>query len=179
MVSRADNNQRQLQPTWKQLIRMHRLAYGQGDSLDEMVDFQQSSFGSINGETCVIELLPLPSPSLKVWHYSAWSKIPWLASREEYTAHLLQRRITDIQKAIKKYQPAVVVCYGSTWLPRWRLLSRSNFGQAINGQLMSSVQDGVTYYVVRHPVRESDAHFRQIGMYLRARHQTALCPNQS
>jgi hypothetical protein len=50
-----------LQPTWEQLIRMLLRGRGVEDTKAALLDYQQK-LGASTGETCVIELLPLPSP---------------------------------------------------------------------------------------------------------------------
>ena len=50
------------QPTWTQLIRMLLIAQGKDDSPDHVLDYQRHHLGTADGETCLLELLPLPWP---------------------------------------------------------------------------------------------------------------------
>ena len=163
-----------LQRTWKQLIRMHLLAHGESDSWQEMVRFQQNEFGKIGGDVCSIELLSLPSPGLDTWHYANWSKLSWLKTRDCYTDFLLRDRVSTIQKAIKLYRPPVVVFYGSSWWRRWAMIAQENWRQAIQGRMMGCERDGVAYYVTRHPARQSNAYFSEIGNYLKQKHGSQI-----
>jgi hypothetical protein len=161
-----------LQRTWKQLIRMFLLAHGKDDSWPELLRFQQHEFGRRSGAVCSIELFPLPSPGLDTWHYPKWSKLPWLKTRDLYTDFLLLDRIRDIQKAIRHYRPKVVIFYGSSrpWQRYWGMLAQIEWKQAIQGRLLGGERDRVAYYVTRHPARQSDEYFSEIGKFLRRKH---------
>lgn len=171
---RWHDNPRQVQRTWKQLIRMFLLTKGRTDSHQEWLAFQQNEFGKKGGEVCTIELLPLPSPGLDTWKYGEWSKLPWLSSRADYESYLLKNRIFSIQTKIKEFTPRIVVFYGSSWLRHWAKIANVTFGQAIEGKLMIGERDGVTYYVTRHPARQSDSYYTEIGEFLRRKHKNVV-----
>jgi hypothetical protein len=160
----------QLQRTWKQLIRMFLLAHGEADTWTELLHFQRHAFGRSGGSVCTIELLPLPSPGLDTWHYGSWSKLTWLKKRECYTEFVLRDRVCNIRKAINHYQPPVIIFYGSSWLRYWSMIAQVEWKQAILGKLLGGEREGVAYYVTRHPARQSDAYFSEIGKFLRRAH---------
>src|SRR5947208_891956 len=57
-----------IQATWKQLIRMLLLARGGEDGEGAILEYQRALWGTHAGETCLAELLPLPSPSVSDWN---------------------------------------------------------------------------------------------------------------
>ena len=76
--------QQQGQSTWKQLIRMLLLARGQRDDDKAIVDYQSMQLGSSTGDTCLAELLPLPSPDTATWNYGQSSDLDRVSSRQSY-----------------------------------------------------------------------------------------------
>jgi hypothetical protein len=64
-----------LQSTWAQLIRMLLAARGLPGTKAAILNYQGQQLGSRGGETCLAELLPLPSPKIKEWYYPKWSKL--------------------------------------------------------------------------------------------------------
>ena len=76
--------QQQGQSTWKQLIRMLLLARGQRDDDKAIVDYQSTQLGSSTGDTCLAELLPLPSPDTATWNYGQSSDLDRVSSRQSY-----------------------------------------------------------------------------------------------
>lgn len=55
-----------LQPTWAQLIGMLFVARGAPTTNEAILDYQRQHLGSRNGEICLVELLPLPSPGQRL-----------------------------------------------------------------------------------------------------------------
>src|SRR5205085_4542243 len=106
-----------LQRTWRPLMRVlpetavtHNVA--------SLKDYQRLSLGRSNGETALIELLPLPAPGKSApWLYGGLG-IPWLRSRDVYEGDIEPRRITSIVAAIDTHHPEAVITYGRSDL--WR-----------------------------------------------------------
>src|SRR5207249_5263464 len=61
--------QAKMQPTWSKFIRVIFSAKGEEATAEGVRDYQADSLGRFNGESCWVELLPLPSPSLGRWQY--------------------------------------------------------------------------------------------------------------
>ena len=93
------------QATWKQLIRLLLVARGEPDSHEAITNYQREKLGSISGETCIAELLPLPCPSTSVWPYCEWSEFPWLAGRQDYFAEVRNHRTRYLRERLKEHHP--------------------------------------------------------------------------
>jgi hypothetical protein len=167
-----------VQATWGQLIGMLLLARGQDDSEDAILDYQCSTFGSTTGETCLAELLPLPSPNTGDWKYAEWSTLPWLKSRAAYFSAIAPLREKELKRRIEMHSPQVVIFYGLelpggiSLLPKWSSIAGGWFHQGLSDKkLLLWRESGKTaYFVTRHPVAESDECFREIGRHLRDTH---------
>ncbi len=159
-----------LQETWKQLIRLLLVARGRIDSDQAILDYQRSNWGRADGRECLVELLPLPSPSSTAWNYHRWSDLPWLETRLDYQNYMVLNRAHFLQQKIDLHKPPVVVFYASTWHRLWGLIARGVWQQAIPGKLMGLHQTTTSFYVTRHPRAESVEYFREIGRYLRRKH---------
>ena len=58
-----------LQRTWMQQARIVLALKGLPSSTADVKVYQRDVIGRKGGETCLLELLPLPSPSSSAWHY--------------------------------------------------------------------------------------------------------------
>lgn len=131
-------------------------------------------WGAGRGDTCLAELLPLPSPSTRTWAYSAWSNVEWCRSRQDYFNYVALARASFLQRKISDHRPKVVIFYGSTLYKVWGMIARCAWHQAIPGKLMGAERDGTTYFVARHPTSESDKYFREIGVFLMKNYRAAM-----
>src|SRR4051812_9353740 len=166
-----------IEPTWKQLIRMLLLARGERDSQKAILEYQRTRFGAAEGDICLAELLPLPSPTAADWAYQNWSNLDWLEGRAVYLKELKSRRMNYLKDRVAEHRPKVVIFYGTTLadgvslLPVWiQIAGRGRFGQAIEGQriLLSQQTEHTLFLVTRHPLIETDTYFQQIGKFLHA-----------
>ena len=167
-----------IQATWKQLIRLMLLARGKRDDDRDILDYQRSQLGTTTGDTCMVELLPLPSPDTASWNYGAWSDIPHLNTRQSYHAEMFFPRAAALEKRCISYRPSVVIFYGlkladgTSLLPIWSRIAGGWFDQAIKQKkiLLTRRSEHTTFFVTRHPVSESREYFEEIGSFLREEH---------
>ena len=164
-----------LQPTWAQLLRMLLAARGMPTTNEALLDYQRRHLGSRGGETCLAELLPLPSPSTKDWHYPKWSKLRWLENRQQYYGHLLVARAAGLARRIKTHKPEVVIFYGTTFLNTWSCISGATWAQAIPLKLLRYANGHTNFFVTKHPLDPAlgtgrDSYFQEIGNYLYRNH---------
>ena len=106
------------QATWRRLIRyIYTYEKGIKPDLEQVRDFQKNQLGRKkqpgieNSEikTCILELLPLPSPRADNWFYKKpLSDLPELQSREKYKSEILQFRIKEIKNLIGVCKPSRV-----------------------------------------------------------------------
>jgi hypothetical protein len=109
-----------LQPTWEQLIRILLTVKGEPDTRKTIFEYQELKLGRADGETCVVELLPLPSPNSGTWIYPAYSLLPELRTRKRYMKHFARPRAEHLKARIQEHTPAFVVFYGiNPWHKAW------------------------------------------------------------
>ncbi len=163
-----------VQPTWRQLIRMLLLAQGKKATEWRILDYQRAQLGCENGATCLLELFPLPSPSVQIWNYNQWSALPWLQTRKLYAAEIRAGRENELRRKIGEHEPRVVIFYGSdgSLLPSWSSIAGGHFQQAIENEeiLLWRKNDNTAFFVTRHPAAENDGYFHTIGRFLLANH---------
>jgi len=168
-------NGARLQETWTQLVRMLLLSRGIADTDEAILDYQRNHLGRNDGETCVAELLPLPSPSIKEWRYSNWSELHWLSSRDCYYAHLLVARAADLARRVKVMSPSAVIFYGSSFFQTWRFVAGATRVEAIPKKLVGFTAGPTAFFVTKHPSalppgNTRNDYFREIGEYLQRAH---------
>lgn len=159
-----------LQSTWRQLIRVQLGRLGESCDAESVRCYQRDNFARSGGEECLLELLPLPSPSIAHWHYSEWSRLAWLQSRDAYRAQLIPARIEKLQALMEHHRPLSVVFYGLGYLDEWSRICRADFDSG--GEGWRETRTGETTCVaIPHPAargwRNDD--FTRLGRWLARR----------
>lgn len=142
------------QRTWRPLIFI--LLYqtlGRAPTLEEIRDYQINHFGRKNSDHAILELMPLPSRSLKAsdWIYSD-VQLTGLKNRKEYLAMYKPERVKLLQALIEKHQPKLVLFYSRSYLPDWQSIVPKTLKEVIPEKLHVAKVGGTTYAVTAHPV---------------------------
>lgn len=164
-----------IQPTWNKLIRIVLSAKGTGNiDIEDVRQYQINELARKYKETCLLELLPLPSPSLKHWVYGEYSKLTFLSNRDIYENYCLEKRINHISQRIKEHQPKTVVFYGIGFESYWRRITEKitdiEFSPTSEGFLIC--QNSQTVFVIaKHPVARgvTSEYFHNIGRLIAAK----------
>lgn len=168
------------QPTWNKLIRIMLALEEQPLTLDSVKAFQKDRLARQGSDNCLLELFPLPSPSVGHWLYSEISALDYLATREAYKAHLQELRIDLLQKKIIKHQPKLVLFYGNNpeYRQYWQKIARCELQDIeVEGRSAYKGINGETLFIiVSHPVATgiSNAYFHQIGNLARGHLEQAI-----
>jgi hypothetical protein len=154
-----------LQPTWKHLIRIFLTAKGKNYDNEVMREYQKNYWGTETGETCLLELLPLPSPNTSSWIYKDISSIPYLKSRKIYQETVTSSRIKHLQQRIKNYQPKAVIFYGSVYENYWKKIIGINHWEISSNQFNYALKDSTVFVSSKHPVAfgATNEYFNNIG----------------
>jgi hypothetical protein len=159
-----------LQTTWKQLIRMTLIAQGQSPSNEQIRTYQRDRLGRTDGETCLLELLPLPSPSTSHWYYKGYSKLPYLQTRELYKEHLAPIRAAHLKKRIAEHNPRAVIFYGGSYSHYWQQIAPSPFQRITlsDGDILQATAPSTTFLIINHPAARgiTTRYFEDIGTLL-------------
>ena len=164
-------NDAQSQSTWSQLIRLLLVAQGKPDSPAAILNYQRTRLGAANGETCLLELFPLPSPNVRAWNYGKWSQLTWLQTRETYEGHIAADRVKMLRQKIDLYKPRLVIFYGSSQLKHWqKIMGSGTYARPIADKLIANERDGAAFFVIKQPAAfwhriKRDDYFREIGRY--------------
>ena len=159
-----------LQRTWAKLIHIVLSAEGQPVDREAVREYQRTRLGRQAGLECLLELLPLPSPSTGQWIYSRYSSLPHLADRDTYREYWAERRANHIQERIIQHKPRAVIFYSvNPYYQHW--------WQRIAGLLFTPAQDGLQvaegsstlFIITRHPRGQHNADFDAIGHLIAAK----------
>jgi len=110
---------RELQPTWSKLISLLLSATGWPNEDGDQRRYQVDKLGRSDGATCLLEFMPLPSPTARHWLYSTWSAHPSLRSRETCLQALKRPRAAGLTQLLGLHCPRVVVMYGQKYENLW------------------------------------------------------------
>ena len=159
-----------LQSTWNRLIRVMLATKGEVPERELVRSYQLEKLGRSNGEVCLLELLPLPSPSLNHWMYSEHTDIPLLSSREEYTQKVGVIRAKKITELILEYQPKIVMFYGIGYLDWWQKVADTKLTSKTlhNKAAYFGKLENTAITITQHPVAQGVSldYFHEIGKKL-------------
>jgi hypothetical protein len=160
-VTKHLNADARIQPTWAKLIHLLLGARGLPFDTEQVRSFQARHLGRNNGDTCILELLPLPSPNVRTWLYAPWN-VPYLRDRDSYRLHLIPQSVERIRARVSTCRPKAVVFLGMSYLKHWQKIA----GTPLEVQGDVAVAGGDTLYIaVRHPAARgvTNAYFRGVG----------------
>lgn len=164
-------NDAKLQSTWSRLIRILLSCQGQEISNEKVKLYQANNLGRKLGDSCLIELLPLPSPSANQWRYAQFSELLSLSSRKNYEKHCFPYRIKHIQERIAHYKPQNVVFYGVKYAVHWQQIANTLFKpiQLDKFQTQLAKNSTTTFVMIPHPTSRgiSNTYFEKIGELIR------------
>ena len=157
-----------LQKTWMQQARIVLASKGSPSSTDEVRVYQRDVIGRKNGETCLLELFPLPSPSSKSRNYDFWSDLPFLKERKTYRDYCVPWRAEHIRSRIEEHRPKIVVFMGHGYFDYWKSIAGQDFKFDEKGGFWARSSGGTTYVISKHPAAKgvTNAYFENIGIFL-------------
>jgi len=144
---------------------------------EDVRQYQMKKYGLAKGESCLMELLPLPNPGLDQWIYSGLTKDPRFSSRDAFIDHALNTRISRFIELVLQHQPSAVigVCYdlGKLLEPHLDDVIRIQAskgkcpGKAILGNIGQTVV-AITYHPNK-PMSAPNAWYEELGQLVATR----------
>jgi hypothetical protein len=160
-----------LQTTWNKLIRIVLSHQGVTPTTDDVRAYQRDKLGRLESETCLLELLPLPSPSTSQWLYGSHSSLPHLATRKSYHDYYTPKRVEHLQAMIKRHQPLCVIFYGLNYMKWWKAIADIDFTKTTFGKhaYWKGKNGQASFFVVAHPAATgiTNDYFHEIGRVLK------------
>lgn len=157
------------QNTWTPLSRIQLSYENRSTTTSDVGKHWRETLGRWRSKTCIMELNPLPSPSINTWNYPKFTDISFLADRVAYNARYREKRIHSIKNMIKQGSPNAVVFYGTKYHTFWAQIADAEFEKM---GLHSVARNGnVTYVSMHHPnarIRgKTNEYFSELGAFLR------------
>jgi hypothetical protein len=153
-----------LQRTWAKLIRILLSQDGAVPTTEQVREYQRTALGRPEGDTCLVELLPLPSPSTSHWLYAVHSQLAYLASRELYKQAFLAPRMAHLKRRIDECKPSAVIFYSLVYRNYWREIARGDFSLESDG-IYTSRGESSLFVMTRHPAAKgvTSEYFHHVG----------------
>lgn len=141
-----------LQPTWRGLVRLILAAEGRATDADTARAYQGSELGRTGSNNCLLELLPLPSPTVGDWIYGSISTLPELTTRELYAAAFVPSRIDQLRQRVAEHRPRAVIFYSRAYRAQWEQIAGQRF-LPTNVENLELCRAGDTVFALTpHPV---------------------------
>lgn len=109
---RWHREQPRLQATWRPLLLLLMTFLGKDTDRDTLRKYQRDEWGTLDGETCVIELSGLAARNFTVPR-----------DRESFR----QERVAVIREKMLQHSPALVVMYGTSEAEHWTKIAGREF----------------------------------------------------
>lgn len=156
-----------LQRTWMQQARIILSSKGLSSLTPTVKAYQRDILGRKTSETCLLELLPLPSPSTTVWNYDRWSNLPFLKNRSNYRDYCIPWRCEHIKSRINTYQPKLVVFLGLSYSQYWEAIAAPNIFENM-GDFKAAKSQTALFIIAKHPSTKgiTNSYFESIGSYI-------------
>ena len=118
-----------LQPTFCRLIRTILSAQGSEVNRESILRYQADLLGRPDGNSCLLELLPLPSGKVDQWIYRDFTTLPQLRDRVSYRNFILENRINHLRKRLLEHdsEAKIVIFYSTTYRAHWERIAGSKF----------------------------------------------------
>jgi len=158
-----------LQKTWMQQARIVLASKGLPSNTADVKTYQRDIIGRKDSETCLMEILPLPSPSTSEWNYGRWTDISYLRTREIYREFCLPWRIKTIRSRIENYQPRHIIFCGLSYSKYWQTIAGSDLLFQNQNGFYASKSNGILYLIAKHPASRgiTNTYFERIGDFIR------------
>lgn len=158
-----------LQPTWAKLIRVLLSMAGETPTKEAVRRYQQQQWARCTGNVCLLELLPLPSPSTSHWLYAQHSQLPDLISRDRYRERWSVLRTERLHQRIARHQPKAVIFYSFGYLAYWEAIVGAPLQPILADSMYARHHNNCLYLVLKHPAATgvTSEYFHEAGRYIR------------
>jgi hypothetical protein len=137
----------QLQPTWRPLILLLMSYQGRRTDSESLRNYQRDEWGTLDGETCVIELSALAARNLGIPRKRDWYR---------------KERIEEIRQRMDFHKPKFAVMYGKKQREHWSAIAEHTFS---SDNIWKRGPTNIA--LTRHPVRSPNDCWIKLGERLR------------
>lgn len=166
-ITKFFDGQPRSQPTWNKLIRVWFAIRGKSAELSAIKSYQAQEFARSSGDTCLIELMPLPSPNINRWIYGESSGLSYLKDRQTYHEMVRPQRIAHIRALITQFQPRGVIFYGMQYQQWWQEIAGVQFKSIEVAGFKAEIARNTytTFMSIAHPTTRgiTNAYFEAVG----------------
>lgn len=165
-VKRLFDQRPPIQRTWGKLIRTLLKAKGQEVTSEKVRRYQGQYLAREDGESCLLELLPLPSPKATKWLYADYSQLPQLRERQHYKEFYAEQRANHIKQRIVEHKPRAVVFYSSdAWYQDWWKVIAKGVDFTHEHGFQWGTNGSTLFVIAKHPTTHgvTNQYFEAIG----------------
>lgn len=163
-----------LQRTWAPLLRFLLAFRGVAATPENIRVTQANGFGTLEGTSALVELLPLPAPGTDRWPYSALARsIPELETRASYREAVSRPRTLLLKALIETARPEVVIFYGLGYRREWEAIAGCHLSESLleGRRFLYGERQATRIVAVPHPVARGSTRtfWEQLGSSMRRR----------
>ena len=113
--------------------------------------YQGTELGRARSNNCILELMPLPSPSIGHWMYGDHSTRRELRDRNTYLAQIAPTRVAHLRARIREHKPKAVIFYSQHYQPWWEQIASAPFGDVGPAGVQMIRTDDTLFVMTKHP----------------------------
>lgn len=117
-ITKHHSGKKIIQPTWRGMCYIMLRLDGKETDRESIRNYQADYLGRFQGNSLLLELLPIPKPSIDSWGYE--NLIPQFASSAEYYKVVKPRRVKYLQRLMSEYSPKIIICYGKMYWQEYK-----------------------------------------------------------
>lgn len=117
-ITKHHSGKKIIQPTWRGMCYIMLRLDGKETDRESIRNYQADYLGRFQGNSLLLELLPIPKPSIGSWGYE--NLIPQFASSAEYYKVVKPRRVKYLQRLMSEYSPKIIICYGKMYWQEYK-----------------------------------------------------------
>ena len=117
-ITKHHGDKRNIQPTWRGMCYILLRLEGKETDRESIRNYQADQLGRLHGNSLLLELMPIPKPSIDSWGYENF--IPQFASSAEYYKVIKPRRIKHLQRLMREHTPKAIICYGKMYWQEYK-----------------------------------------------------------
>ncbi len=173
-VSRYFSASPPMQPTWNKLVRVLLAIQGHEATHLEVKAYQRDHLGRKGGDTCLLELLPLPSLSVSQLMHGEQRTRHHLNTRDDYREHYAPQRAEHLASRVAYHKPAAVIFYSmDAWYRRWweMIAGVEFFRVPLRSETLFIADNGHTFFaIIKHPTVRglTNDYFHEAGAIIRS-----------
>ncbi|MDF7800022.1 hypothetical protein P4C99_11155 [Pontiellaceae bacterium B1224] len=119
-ITMHHSGKKKIQSTWRGMCYIMLRLEDRAADRESIRNYQANSLGRAQGNTLLVELMPIPKSKIASWDYENF--IPQFTSATDYYRTTKPRRIQYLRQLLSQHHPKVIIGYGKEFWNDYKAL---------------------------------------------------------